>query len=110
STACLAGSVTALPRLGGWDACRAHAAPLTAIRIIDDTRRLWRAPEVKFTASEIGLDAFGCNIENRYLIAALHERAARLNIPRISAPAIAVMPDHDGVTVRAADGEARVRL
>jgi 2-octaprenyl-6-methoxyphenol hydroxylase len=110
TTAFLAGSVTALTTLGVWDACRPHAAPLTAIRIIDDTRRLWRAPEVHFAAAEIGLEAFGYNIENRYLIAALHDRAAKLNIPRISAPAVAVVPDHDGVTVKLADGETRVRL
>ena len=110
TTAFLAGSVTALTTLGVWDACRPQAAPLAAIRIVDDTRRLWRAPEVHFAAGEIGLEAFGYNIENRYLIAALHDRAAKLNIPRISAPAVAVVPDHDGVTVKLAEGEARVRL
>jgi 2-octaprenyl-6-methoxyphenol hydroxylase len=110
TTAFLAGSVTALTTLGVWDACRPQAAPLAAIRIIDDTRRLWRAPEVHFAAAEIGLEAFGYNIENRYLIAALHDRAAKLNIPRISAPAVAVVPDRDGVTVKVAEGEARVRL
>ena len=110
TTAFLAGSVTALTTLGVWDACRPQAAPLAAIRIIDDTRRLWRAPEVHFAAAEIGLEAFGYNIENRYLIAALHDRAAKLNIPRISAPAVAVVPDHDGVTVKLAEGETRVRL
>ena len=104
TTAFLAGSVTALTTLGVWDACRPHAAPLTAIRIIDDTRRLWRAPEVHFTAAEIGLEAFGHNIENRYLIAALHDRAAKLNIPRISAPAVAVVPGS-----RRRHGEARRR-
>jgi 2-octaprenyl-6-methoxyphenol hydroxylase len=110
TTAFLAGSVTALTTLGVWESCRAHAAPLAAIRIIDDTRRLWRAPEVHFTAAEIGLDAFGHNIENRYLIAALQERAAMLRIPRVGAPALAVVPDRDGVTIKLADGEARVRL
>jgi 2-octaprenyl-6-methoxyphenol hydroxylase len=110
TTAFLAGSVTALTMLDVWDACRQHAAPLTAIRIIDDTRRLWRAPEVNFAAAEIGLDAFGYNIENRYLIASLHDRAAALNIPRISTPALAVVPDRDGVTVKLAEGEARARL
>jgi 2-octaprenyl-6-methoxyphenol hydroxylase len=110
TTALLAGSVTALTTLGVWESCRAHAAPLAAIRIIDDTRRLWRAPEVHFTAAEIGLDAFGDNIENRYLIAALQERAAMLRIPRVGAPALAVVPDRDGVTIKLADGEARVRL
>ena len=110
TTAFLAGSVTALTTLGVWESCRSHAAPLAAIRIIDDTRRLWRAPEVHFTAAEIGLDAFGHNIENRYLIAALQERAAMLRIPRVGAPALAVVPDRDGVTIKLADGEARVRL
>jgi 2-octaprenyl-6-methoxyphenol hydroxylase len=110
TTAFLAGSVTALSTLGVWDACRVQAAPLAAIRIIDDTRRLWRAPEVNFAATEIGLDTFGHNIENRYLVAALQDRAAKLNIPRISASALAVVPDHDGVTVKLAAGEAHVRL
>jgi 2-octaprenyl-6-methoxyphenol hydroxylase len=45
---------------------------------VDDTGRLVRAPEVRFEASEIGLPAFGHNIENRYLIAALASRAAEM--------------------------------
>src|SRR5690348_8305774 len=61
TTALLAGSVTALETLGVWDGCRPHAAPLSAIRIVDDTARLVRAPEVLFTAAEIGLEAFGYN-------------------------------------------------
>ncbi|MDE2373826.1 MAG: FAD-dependent monooxygenase, partial [Hyphomicrobiales bacterium] len=48
TTALLAGSVTALTTLGVWEACTPHAARLAAIRIIDDTRRLLRAPEVHF--------------------------------------------------------------
>ena len=57
TTALLAGSVTALATLGVWDACVPHAAPLASIRIIDNTRRLLRAPEVMFASAEIGLDA-----------------------------------------------------
>jgi 2-octaprenyl-6-methoxyphenol hydroxylase len=110
TTAFLAGSVTALTTLGVWDACRAQAASLSAIRIIDNTRRLWRAPEVNFAAAEIGLDAFGYNIENRYLMAALHERAASLNIPRIAKAALAVTPDDDGATMTLADGTVRAQL
>src|SRR5471030_1647662 len=49
----VAGSVTALSTLGVWELCEALAAPLKVIRIVDDTGRLWRAPEVKFDASEI---------------------------------------------------------
>jgi 2-octaprenyl-6-methoxyphenol hydroxylase len=110
TTALLAGSVTALETLGAWEACRPHAAPLEKIRIVDDTRRLLRAPEVFFEAAEIGLDAFGYNIENRHLIAALETRAVELNLSRIASPALAVTSDAAGVTIRHAGGEARVRL
>jgi 2-octaprenyl-6-methoxyphenol hydroxylase len=99
TTALLAGSVTALTTLGVWESCRAHAAPLVSIRIVDATGRLVRAPEVMFRAEEIGLDAFGDNIENRHLIAVLSARAAALKIPRIEAVAHAVTSGPDGVTV-----------
>jgi 2-octaprenyl-6-methoxyphenol hydroxylase len=78
TTALLAGSVTALKALGVWEFCAEQAAPLKVMRLIDDTGRLWRAPEVKFMAKEIGLDAFGYNIENHHLIAALERRARSL--------------------------------
>ncbi len=75
TTALLAGSVTALETLGVWPLCAAQAAPLKVMRIVDDTGRLVRAPEVKFEADEIDLEAFGYNIENRRLVAALEQRA-----------------------------------
>ncbi len=75
TTALLGGSVTALETLGVWPLCAAQAAPLKVMRIVDDTGRLWRAPEVKFAPREIDLDAFGYNIENRHLVAALTQRA-----------------------------------
>jgi 2-octaprenyl-6-methoxyphenol hydroxylase len=110
TTALLAGSVTALATLGAWEACLPHAAPLVAVRIIDDTRRLLRAPEVMFAATEIGLEAFGHNIENRHLIAALQRRAAELNIRRITAPALAVTSESAGATIKLADRSLRARL
>src|ERR1700694_4858496 len=65
TTALLASSVTALDTLGVWQRCRDDAAPLRVMSIIDDTGRLLRAPEVHFLGSEIGVDAFGHNIEDR---------------------------------------------
>lgn len=50
------------------------AAPLATIRLIDDTGRLLRAPEVVFEARDIGLEAFGLNIPHTALIAALGRR------------------------------------
>src|SRR5262245_1773669 len=79
TSALLEGSVKALDVLGVWQRCREHAAPLRVMRIIDDTPRLMRAPEVCFVASEIGLDAFGYNVENRFLVAALEARACELS-------------------------------
>ena len=106
TTALLAGSVTALATLGVWEECRPHAAPLRVMRIVDDTARLLRAPEVRFDAGEIGLDAFGHNIENRFLVAALEARAAELTtLTRIPEEAAAVVVDDERVMVRCT-GEA----
>lgn len=91
TTALLASSVTALETLGAWDKCSAHAAPLEVMRIVDDTGRLWRAPELRFAAAEIGLSAFGWNIENRHLVAGLAAHVAGLpNVTLLPQPAIAV--------------------
>jgi 2-octaprenyl-6-methoxyphenol hydroxylase len=106
TSALLAGSVTALETLGVWPACAAHAAPLRTMRIVDDTGRLWRAPEVKFEANEIGLDAFGANIENHHLIAALEERARALPALRIVEDEVqAVEPGETSVMLRLKSSE-----
>src|SRR6202051_2541761 len=105
TTALLAGSVTALEMLGVWPACVPHAAPLRKIRLIDATQRLIRAPEVLFTSAEIGLDAFGHNIENRHLIAALEVRANALKLPRIAGAALSLAGDATGVTIKHSNGQ-----
>lgn len=110
TTALLAGSVAALSALGVWNGCREHAAALTAIRIVDDTRRLLRAPQIDFAAAEIGLDAFGYNIENRHLVAALAARARELGIAHVAAPASSVHCDTGGVTIEYDGVSARAPL
>src|SRR6516164_7778231 len=107
TSALLAGSVKALDTLGVWRLCCEHAAPLRVMRIVDDTPRLLRAPEVCFAASEIGLDAFGYNVENRFLVAALEARAGELAaLRRIEDEAVAVEIADEQVTVRCNDGGA----
>src|SRR4051794_38986865 len=106
TTALLAGSVTAFDTLGVWEHCRAHAAPLRIMRIVDATTRLIRAPEVRFDAREIGLDAFGHNIENRYLLVALDTRARALPaLSLIENDAGAVTIDTDAVIVTLDNGD-----
>ncbi len=56
--------------------------PLTAIRIIDATPRLIRAPETLFKASEAGLSAFGWNFSNAGLLTRF-QAAAPENGPEI---------------------------
>ncbi len=105
TTALLGGSVTALETLGVWELCAAQSAPLRTMRIVDDTGRLWRAPEVKFEAGEIDLDAFGHNIANRDLVAALEQRAAALpNLRLIDDEVLAVAPGNSAVTVTPKSG------
>jgi 2-octaprenyl-6-methoxyphenol hydroxylase len=105
TTALLAGSVTALDTLGTWRHCRGQAAALRVLRIVDDTAHLLRVPELRFAASEIGLDAFGHNIENRFLLAALDTRARELSaLTLIETAAEAVEIAETRVTVRLKTG------
>ena len=107
TTALLEGSVLALEALGVWSRCREQAAPLRKIRIVDDTARLLRGPEICFDAAEIGLAAFGYNIENRVLLAALEARARELPALTFVADAAAeVASAEDRVDVRLAAGSS----
>ncbi len=105
TTALLTGSVAALTALGVWARCQDQAAPLRVMRIVDDTARLLRAPEVSFDAAEIGLDAFGHNIANRHLLAALVGRAQELAaLSLVPASAASVEFGDDRIVVRCDDG------
>jgi len=74
TAALFTGSVDLLRNLGAWEDCRGAGEALTAIRIIDDMGSLLRAPEVVFTAAEVGLDALGYNVPNAVLVAALRRQ------------------------------------
>ena len=84
TSALLAGSVALLERLGVWDVLAAKARRMRSLRIVDGTRRLIRAPEVTFHASEIGLDAFGYNVRNADLVDALEMRVAARGLRRLA--------------------------
>lgn len=75
TVALLNGSIRFLDALGAWPVLRDEAAPLVTMRIIDDTGSLFRPPPVSFAAPEIGLDAFGWNIENATLVEKLADKA-----------------------------------
>ena len=100
TTALLGGSVDFLTSLDVWRRCEDSAAALKIMRLVDDTGRLIRAPEVRFSSDEIGLDAFGYNIENRVLMTALEARAVELaGLVRFDDEAETVDPDDTHVTI-----------
>jgi 2-octaprenyl-6-methoxyphenol hydroxylase len=105
TTALLGSSVDFLGEIQVWPRCQDKAAALTTMRLVDDTGRLFRAPEVRFSCEEIGLPAFGQNIENRTLVAALEERTAELpNLTRFDDEAASVMPEDAAVAIRTGSG------
>lgn len=105
TTALLGGSIDFLEALSVWAACRDQAAPLSAMRLVDDTGRLIRAPEVRFSCDEVGLEAFGYNIENRVLVAALEARAADIaDLVRLDDEAETVVPGDEEVTMTTTGG------
>lgn len=107
TTALLGRSVDFLAELDVWRRCADKSAALQTMRLVDDTGRLIRAPEVRFSCEEIGLDAFGQNIENRELIVALEQRAAELaKLTRFDDEAESVVPKDDAVGIVTGKGEA----
>jgi len=105
TTALLGGSVDFLDGLGVWQDCRDKAAALKTMRLVDDTGRLIRAPEVRFDAGEIGREMFGYNIDNRTLVESLEQHAAACpGLTRIAEDAESVVPDAESVTIRMVSG------
>ena len=107
TTALLGGSVDFLQSLDVWPRCSADAAALRTMRLVDDTRRLIRSPEVKFSSDEIGMEAFGYNIENRLLMVAMEARAAELqNLVRIDDEAESIVTSESSVAITTKQGQS----
>lgn len=89
-----------LDELGLMAALADKAAPLSTMRIVDDTGSLFRQPPVEFRASEVGLEAFGWNVENAELVAALAARAQEGGAIRM-VPALvsSIVAENGGVTL-----------
>ncbi len=105
TAALFAGSVTLLENLGLGPACREIGQPIYAIRVIDDMEGLFRAPEVTFTAAEVGLERFGFNLPNVALVTALGTRAAEIaNLEMIEESVARVRVAESGAEVQLSSG------
>jgi 2-octaprenyl-6-methoxyphenol hydroxylase len=106
TTALMDQSIRFLERLTVWDKVAPATAALSTMQIIDGTHRLLRAPTVAFRAAEIGLEAFGYNMPNTALLAALGEVVrSESNITVIEAAAKSVVIGDRDVAVTLDDGE-----
>src|SRR5207253_133689 len=107
TTALLGASTDLLERLDVWQRCRDQAAALRTMRLVDDTGRLIRAPEVRFSSEEIGLEQFGYNIDNRTLVAALEAHAAELpGLTRLDDEAATITPDESAIAILTRAGKS----
>lgn len=107
TTALLGASTEILERLDVWRRCSNQAAALKTMRLVDDTGRLIRAPEVRFCSDEIGREQFGFNIDNRALVAALEDRAGEIAaLTRFDDEAASVQPHDAAVTVVTRQGNS----
>src|SRR3954447_16180738 len=106
TTALLGASVDLLDGLDVWPRCKDKAAALEIMRLIDDTGRLFRSPEVRFSCHEIAVDAFGYNIDNRSLMLELEARAAEVpDLVRFDDDAESVVVEAADVALRTASAQ-----
>ena len=104
TAALLTSSVDLLKTLRVWERLASEAAPLKAIRIVDASQSPLRAPDITFEASELGLDAFGYNIANTALVAALYARAEETLPAVINASVTRVVCDDAKVLLSLSEG------
>ena len=111
TAALLGASIDLLSDLDVWPALERHAAPIAAIRLVDATARLIRAPEVTFYASELRLPAFGFNVPNGDLVDGLTRHAAVFpGLTIVPSPVESIVPGETEVTLCAPGKDYAARL
>ena len=99
-------AVAFLSKLGLEAALLENSNPLAAIRLIDVTGALFRAPDTLFRASEIGAERFGLNISAARLVELLRAALEQSGAVIADEPLAEFEAGADGVTARTASGAA----
>ena len=98
-------SLSVLEGCGLWPGTlRDCAAPLRKLRLVDDTGALLAAPELLFSARELGLDAFGWNIPLAVLRPALETRARELGVSFFAESVSGFQANAEKATLALSDG------
>jgi 2-octaprenyl-6-methoxyphenol hydroxylase len=99
-------SMDILEDLGLDTAFRERGAPLAAIRMIDVTQRLLRAPTTTFRASDAGRSEFGISLSNAAIVQLLASSAATCPNLEVQAVDVAsVVRDEDGYQLLDDEGQ-----
>lgn len=97
-------SIQLLRSLDVWnDELRQYCAPLKQLHLRDDTGNLVSAPDLRFSASEAKLDAFGWNTPLVNLLPLLRKTAESLGVSFVEASVDAVSLDESGVKLDLSD-------
>lgn len=112
TTALWQDSIAQLSALGVWEKLEGRVQTLRKMRMVDDTGRLFRAPEVMFDSAELGLESFGFNILNSDLNKVLQECTAKAaNITDLETGLQDLVLQEDVALLKTAGGDSyRARL
>lgn len=100
-------SIALLEKVGVWAPLESKTTPLRKMRMIDDTNRLVRAPEVVFDSNELGIECFGFNILNNDLNLVLEELCRRQdNLTLVEESVQAVHFGSDLAELQKTDGQS----
>jgi 2-octaprenyl-6-methoxyphenol hydroxylase len=102
----MAPSLRMLESMGIWNEnFRQHCAALKHLHLLDDTGNLVSAPDLRFSAAEANLEAFGWNIPLAQLAPALRGKAEELGVQFFSDEVVSVSSDN-GITLTTRAGMA----
>ncbi len=106
TTALMLPSIRLLDSLGVWEKLKPDAAPLRSMRIVDGTSRLIRARPVTFHSTEIDEEAFGYNMPNMTLNAAIASQLdANPNLRQIRSSVVSYETGTDAITAILDNGD-----
>lgn len=105
TTALFMPSINFLDSLNSWADVRHLCNPLQTMRIIDGTQRLIRARPAIFQSTDIGLDTFGYNIPNSYLLDNLAQQAKAKGVTFVKGEAASLTETDDKIRLQLTDGQ-----